>query len=94
MLSGHGSARRRRGRNNRAARIAVPVAAVMALGLTVGIVVGTSGHGAPKLHSASDSGSAGVSSTAVRRVCALLAAVSGSIATRAGAAELAALRPR
>ena len=33
MLSGHGSARRRRGRNNRAARIAVPVAAVMALGL-------------------------------------------------------------
>jgi hypothetical protein len=69
MLSGHGSARRRRGRNNRAARIAVPVAAVLALGLTVGIVVGTSGHGAPKLHSASDSGSASVSSTAVEDTC-------------------------
>jgi hypothetical protein len=69
MLSGNGSARRRRGRNNRAARIAVPVAAVMALGLTVGIVVGTSGHGAPKLRSAAASGSAGVSSTAVEDTC-------------------------
>ena len=69
MLSGHGSARRRRGRNNRAARIAVPVAAVMALGLTVGIVVGTSGHGAPKLRSAAASGSTGVSSSAVENTC-------------------------
>ena len=65
MLSGLRSARRRRGRNNRAARIAIPVAAVMALGVTVGIVVGASGHGTPKLHSAASSGSAGVSSTAV-----------------------------
>jgi hypothetical protein len=69
MLSGHGSARRRRGRNNRAARIAVPVAAVMALGLTVGIVVGTSGHNTPKLHSAAASGSTGVSSTAIEDTC-------------------------
>ena len=69
MLSGHGSARRRRGRNNRAARIAVPVAAVMALGLTVGIMVGTSGHSAPKLRSAAASGSMGVSSTAVEDTC-------------------------
>jgi hypothetical protein len=69
MLSGHGSARRRRGRNNRAARIAVPVAAVMALGLTVGIVVGTSGHSTPKLRSAAASGSTGVSSTAVEDTC-------------------------
>ena len=69
MLSGHGPARRRRGRNNRAARIAVPVAAVMALGLTVGIVVGTSGHGAPKLRSAAASGSTGVSSTAIEDTC-------------------------
>ena len=72
MLSGNGSARRRRGRNNRAARIAVPVAAVMALGLTVGIVVGTSGHGTQKLHSAADSGSTGVSSTAVEDTCAIV----------------------
>jgi len=69
MLSGHGSARRRRGRNNRAARVAVPVAAVMALGLTVGIVVGTSGHSTPKLRSAAASGSTGVSSTAVEDTC-------------------------
>src|ERR1700685_1062507 len=72
MLSGYGSARRRRGRNNRA-RIAIPVAAVMALGATVGIVVGASGHGTPKLHSVASSGSAGisagVSSTAVEDTC-------------------------
>ena len=69
MLSGLRSARRRRGRNNRAARIAIPVAAVMALGVTVGIVVGASGHSTPKLHSAASSGSAGVSSTAVEDTC-------------------------
>ena len=68
MLSGHGTVRRRRGRNNRA-RIAIPVAAVMALGVTVGIVVGASGHNTPKLHSAASSGSAGVSSTAVEDTC-------------------------
>src|SRR6202041_265030 len=72
MLSGYGSARRRRGRNNRA-RIAIPVAVVMALGVTVGIVVGASGHSTPKLHSAASSGSAGVSagvsSTAVEDTC-------------------------
>jgi hypothetical protein len=70
MLSGHGSARRRRGRRNRAARIAVPAAAVMALGLTVGIVVSASGHGAPKLRSAAaNSGNTGVSATAVEDTC-------------------------
>src|SRR6516164_7471063 len=69
MLSGNGSARRRRGRNNRAARIAVPVAAVMVLGLTVGIVVGTSGHGAPNLRSAAASGSAGVFNSSIQDTC-------------------------
>jgi hypothetical protein len=69
VLSGHRSVRRRRGWNNRAARIAIPVAAVMALGLTVGIVVGASGHSAPKLQSAASSGSAGVSSTAIEDTC-------------------------
>jgi hypothetical protein len=67
MLSDHRFARR--GRRNRAVRIAVPVAAVVALGLTVGIVVGASGHNAPKVHSAAASGSAGVSSTAVEDTC-------------------------
>jgi hypothetical protein len=42
MLSGHGSASRRR-RNSRAARIAVPLAIPMALGLTLGIVLAVSG---------------------------------------------------
>jgi hypothetical protein len=70
MLSGHVSARRRRGRKNRAARIAVPVAALMALGLTVGIVVSASSHGTPKLHStAANSGNTSVSSTAVEDTC-------------------------
>jgi hypothetical protein len=41
----------------------------MALGVTVGIVVGVSGHSTPKLHSAASSGSAGVSSTAVEDTC-------------------------
>ena len=41
----------------------------MALGLTVGIVVGASGHSTPTLHSAASSGSAGVSSTAVEDTC-------------------------
>ena len=41
MLSGHGSAWRRR-RNSRAARIAVPLAIPMALGLTLGIILAVS----------------------------------------------------
>src|SRR5579862_371007 len=43
MLSGHPSARRRRGRNSRAARIAVPLAIPMALGLTLGVILAVSG---------------------------------------------------
>jgi hypothetical protein len=67
MFSDHRSARR--GRNNRRARIAIPVTAVMALGLTAGIVVGASGHNTPRVHSAAASGSAGVSSSAVEDTC-------------------------
>jgi hypothetical protein len=43
MLSGHRSARRRRGNNSRAARIAIPLAIPMALGLTLGIILAVSG---------------------------------------------------
>ncbi len=43
MLRGHRSARRRRGRNSRAARIAVPLAIPMALGLTLGVILAVSG---------------------------------------------------
>src|SRR6266550_4145540 len=42
MLSGHRSARRRRGNKSRAARIAVPLAIPMALGLTLGIIIAVS----------------------------------------------------
>ena len=66
MLSGYGTARRRRNRN---ARIAVPVAALLAVGLTVGIVVGTAGHNNPKLRSAASSGSTGLSATSVQTTC-------------------------
>jgi hypothetical protein len=44
MLSGDRSAPRRRGRNSRAARIAVPLAIPMALGLTLGIIIAVSSH--------------------------------------------------
>src|SRR5580692_4084216 len=72
MLSGHRSVRRRPGRNNRPARIAVPVVAVMALALAVGIVV-ASGRGPAKLRSAaSSSQTAGVSSSAVNPNCAII----------------------
>jgi hypothetical protein len=69
MLGGHRCARRWRGRANRAVRIAVPVAAVVALGLTVGIAVTASGHGSAKVHAAASSGSGVVSSTAVEDTC-------------------------
>jgi hypothetical protein len=61
--------RRRGGRRNRAVRSAILVGAVMALALTAGIVVGTSGHGTPTLRSSASSGSAAVSSTAVVDTC-------------------------
>src|SRR3984957_13100800 len=43
MLSGHRSAWRRRSRNTRAARIAIPLAIPMALGLTLGLILAVSG---------------------------------------------------
>jgi len=71
MLSGHAYSRRRRGgNNNRTARIAIPLAAVIVLGLAVGIFVASSGNGTTKIRSAAAaSGSAGVSSTAVEDTC-------------------------
>jgi len=72
MLSGHRSARRRSGRNNRTASIAAGVAAVMALALTVGIVA-ASGHGPAKLRSAASSGQDQVvTSTANNANCAIV----------------------
>jgi hypothetical protein len=50
MLSGHRSAWRRRGRNSRAARIAVPLAIPMALGLTLGVLLAVSGSNATTIN--------------------------------------------
>ena len=49
MLSGHRSAWRRRGRNSRAARLAVPLAIPMAMGLTLGIILAVSGGHTTKI---------------------------------------------
>ena len=94
MLSGHRSAWRRRGRNSRAARIAVPLAIPMALGLTLGIILAVSGGpvttinqsatGACASPSASPSGSAAPSGSP---------APSGSTAAVASASASAAPCP-
>ncbi len=72
MLSGRPSARRRRGRNNRAVRIAIPVTAAAAVSLTVGIVAAASGGGPTKVHQAASSATQGVSSTAVNADCTII----------------------
>ena len=70
MISGHRPARRRRGRNNRAVRIAVPVTTAAALSLTVGIFYAASGGGPTKVRpAAASSATQGVSSTAVNDTC-------------------------
>ena len=60
--------RNRRGRNNRTARIAVPVTAAVALSLGAGIFVAASGGGPAKVHSAAAS-SQEVTSGAVNTDC-------------------------
>jgi len=77
MLSGHRSAWRRRGRNGRAARIAVPLAIPMALGLTLGIILAVSGGGPVKTIYQSALGACGSPSASP--------AVSGSAAPAASA---------
>src|SRR5580698_2222411 len=68
MLSGHRSARRRRGGKSRAARLAVPLAIPVALGLTLGVILvissGNTTHIAQSALGASASPSAGPSGTA------------------------------
>jgi hypothetical protein len=71
MLSGHRSAWRRRGRSNRAARIAIPLAIPAALGLTLGITLAVSGGPVSTINQsatgdcASPSASASAGTTAV-----------------------------
>ncbi len=63
MLSGHRSAWRRRGRNSRAARIAVPLAIPMALGLTLGIILAVSGGPVTTINQSSTAGCASPSAS-------------------------------
>jgi hypothetical protein len=69
LITGQPPVRRRRGRNKRTARIAVPVTAAVALSLGVGIFVAASGGGPAKLHPAAASSSQGVSSSANNTDC-------------------------
>jgi hypothetical protein len=78
MLSGHRSAWRRRGRNSRAARIAVPLAIPMALGLTLGIILAVSGGPVSTINQSATGACASPSASP---------AVSGSPAAAAAAAS-------
>jgi hypothetical protein len=64
MLSGHRSAWRRRGKNSRAARIAIPLAIPMALGLTLGIILAVSGGPVTTINQSSVAGCASASASA------------------------------
>jgi hypothetical protein len=72
LVTGQPPVRRRRGRKNRAARIAVPVTAAVAVSLGAGIFVAASGGGPAKIHPAAASSSQGVSSSAVNTDCAII----------------------
>jgi len=96
MLSGHRSAWRRRSRNSRAARIAVPLAIPMALGLTLGIVLAVSGGPVKTIDQsalgdcASPSASAGPSaSPAASTAPCVTASASGSASASASASPTA-----
>ena len=69
LVTGQPSVRRRRGRSNRAARIAVPVTTAVTLSLGVGIFVAASSGGPAKVHQAAASTSQGVSSSAANTDC-------------------------
>jgi hypothetical protein len=85
MLSGHRSAWRRRGRKNRAVRIAVPLAIPMALGLTLGIILAISGGNTTHVAesalgaSASPSGSAPAAAAASAAPTATAAAAAAAV---------------
>jgi hypothetical protein len=69
LVSGQPSVRRRRGGNKRTARVAVPVTAVLALGLGAGVIVASSGGSPAKVHQAAAQSSMGVTSTANNPDC-------------------------
>ncbi|HTQ91680.1 MAG TPA: hypothetical protein VMK84_19515 [Streptosporangiaceae bacterium] len=69
LVTGQPPVRRRPSRNNRAARIAIPVTTAVTLSLGVGIFVAASSGGPAKVHQAAASSSQGVSSSAVNTDC-------------------------
>src|SRR5580704_8127099 len=87
MLSGHRSAWRRRGRNSRAVRIAVPLAIPMAMGLTLGIILAMSGGNVSKIQQSAMGASASPSASASGAVAsgAAIAAAAAPTATAAAA---------
>jgi hypothetical protein len=72
MLSGRRSVWRRHGRRNRAARIAVPLAIVLASGVTLGVILVPSGGKTAKINQSAASSNTSVSSAAVNPDCAIV----------------------
>jgi len=73
MVSGLRRGWRRRGRKSRAVRIAAPLVIAVALGVTLGLVITSSGGKATKTSPSAASGSApGVSTTAVNTNCTII----------------------
>ena len=64
--------RRRLRRNSNAAKVAIPVAALVAAGLTIGIGVTASSGGHARLHPTAVSSTEGVSTSAVNDTCAII----------------------
>jgi hypothetical protein len=94
MLSGHRSARRRRGNKSRAARIAVPLAIPMALGLTLGIIIAvSSGNSTTIAQSALGSCASAAASAPAPAASAPAPAASAPAASAPAAASSAAAAP-
>jgi hypothetical protein len=85
MLSGHGSAWRRR-RNSRAARIAVPLAIPMALGLTLGIIIAVSGGNSTTIRQSALGDCATAAATASASGAAPAASASAAVAAASASA--------
>src|SRR5690348_12517493 len=85
MLSGHGSAQRRR-RNSRAARIAVPLAIPMALGLTLGIIIAVSGGNSTTIRQSALGDCATAAATASASGAAPAASASAAVAAASASA--------
>jgi len=86
MLSGHRSARRRRGNKSHAARIAVPLAIPMVLGLTLGIILAVSSGNTTKIAQSALGASASPSASASGAGAAAVASAAPSATAAAAAA--------